>query len=51
MFEINMTCPVCGSFTWENVKNDSGAEKFKCTDCGKICTVEEMEYQCFSCSR
>ena len=44
MFEINLTCPNCGSFTWET--GDAGT--FICTDCGAVCKIEEMEHQCFT---
>lgn len=46
MFEINLTCPVCGGFDWKNGKE--GSESFVCADCGTICKIGDMEYQCFT---
>ena len=46
MFEIYMTCPDCDGHSWEWVKvNFDGKEVFRCSDCGELHTVEEMEYK------
>lgn len=47
MCEIVMCCPTCGCYSWAFVKVDFyGKEAFRCTECGEIHSVEEMEYKC-----
>lgn len=43
MFEINLTCPECGSFEWNDAENGV----FECENCGHHCTFDQMEPQVF----
>lgn len=43
MFEINLTCPECGCFEWD----EAGSGVYECQECGRHCTFEQMEPQVF----
>lgn len=43
MFELNLICPDCGGYHWQNLDG----LVFECADCGAHYTPGEMEYQAF----
>ena len=43
MFEINLCCPECGGFEWD----EAGSGVYECPECGRRCTLDEMEPQVF----
>lgn len=44
--EINMCCPVCGSYHWSYTEKED-PPVFECDECGELCTVDQMEWRCF----